>query len=175
MHVVAGQAEMYNLTVMQDHTYAVGDAQAVVHNECIGDNLQPRQAGAPTRGILDTGAGEPTGLISGREGMDVVNDLPSDAPDIFRQGVIRNHVAAKAAAIMRTQRLEEATLWINNTPCGGYYGCGNMLPQMLPEGAILHVNIMDASSPTGWLTSDYIGLPDSAWSPVPWPPGGNVP
>ena len=32
--MIAGQADMYNLTVASDHTYAVGDGRAVVHNDC---------------------------------------------------------------------------------------------------------------------------------------------
>src|SRR5579859_2023767 len=34
VHVVAGQADYYNLTVAADHTYAVGAGHAVVHNDC---------------------------------------------------------------------------------------------------------------------------------------------
>lgn len=33
VRVVPGQADMYNLTVAKDHTYAVGDGQYVVHND----------------------------------------------------------------------------------------------------------------------------------------------
>ena len=40
VRVVAGQADMYNLTVAQDHTYAVGDGQYVVHNVCFGDKSE---------------------------------------------------------------------------------------------------------------------------------------
>lgn len=32
VHIVPGQADMYNLTVANDHTYAVGTGQYVVHN-----------------------------------------------------------------------------------------------------------------------------------------------
>lgn len=32
VHTVPGQADYYNLTVADDHTYAVGDGQYVVHN-----------------------------------------------------------------------------------------------------------------------------------------------
>jgi hypothetical protein len=46
VHAVPGQAEMYNLTVAQDHTYAVGDGHAVVHNTCVGPNTQPTSASA---------------------------------------------------------------------------------------------------------------------------------
>jgi hypothetical protein len=43
VRVVPGQADMYNLTVANDHTYAVGDDQAVVHNTgaCEGGSTTP--------------------------------------------------------------------------------------------------------------------------------------
>lgn len=37
VHVVAGQADMYNLTVAKDHTNAVGAGQVVVHNVGCGN------------------------------------------------------------------------------------------------------------------------------------------
>jgi len=74
-------------------------------------------------------------------------------------------VEAHAAAVMRNRGLTEATLYINNTPCDGPYGCDALLPHMLPPGATLSVHIL---GPTGWTTRQYTGISDSVWK-WPWP------
>lgn len=48
---------------------------------------------------------------------------------------------AHAATIMREQGLNEATLYINKSPCPGIMGGDEMLKHMLPEDATLHVKI----------------------------------
>ncbi len=52
---------------------------------------------------------------------------------------IRSHVEAHAAAVMRQEGLEKATLYINQVPCGGSSGCAAMMERMLPPGATLRV------------------------------------
>jgi hypothetical protein len=61
---------------------------------------------------------------------------------------------AHAAAVVRQQGLDEATLYINRVPCPGVRGCDAMLPRMLPRGARLHVY-----GPNGFRKT-YTGLPD---------------
>lgn len=68
--------------------------------------------------------------------------------------VTKPHVEAHAAAVMRQQGLQEATLYINRVPCPGKTGCEAMLPRMLPEGARLRV-----VGPKGF-EKVYVGLPD---------------
>jgi hypothetical protein len=65
-------------------------------------------------------------------------------------GNIKSHVEAHAAAVVRQQRLDEATLYINRVPCPGVRGCD----AMLPRGARLHVY-----GPNGF-RKRYTGLPD---------------
>jgi nucleic acid/nucleotide deaminase of polymorphic system toxin/pretoxin HINT domain-containing protein len=173
-----GAATYYNLTVSQLHTYAVGKSRAVVHNAngpCLGDSL-PDYAGGKTEGILDRGTG-PTGatrLISGEWGAS--RDMHYNEPEVPVIGKdshspLWSHVEGQAAAIMRDEGLDEDTLWINNAPCSTALGtgCSEFLPHMLPEGAQLTVNVK-VSGGGGWLTSKYVGLPDSAWPPANWPP-----
>ncbi len=43
--------------------------------------------------------------------------------------VVFRGVEGQAAAIMRQQGLDEATLYINKVPCGGVQGCDYLLPR----------------------------------------------
>ncbi len=129
-----------------------------------GDRLPDRQPGDKTRGIFSRN-GEETDLISGKGGP--ADSMPSDTPGMRSDMAVRSHVEAQAAALMRQEGLDEATLYINNTPCAGIMGCDAMLPDMLPEGATLTVYINDALSGTsGWVTRIYTGVSDSLWQ---WP------
>lgn len=95
----------------------------------------PEYAGGKTSGILDTGV-EQVQLESGYAGP------TSGLPRTGNPGMnwrIRSHVEAHAAAVMREQGLDDATLYINRVPCGGASGCEAMLPRMLPSGARLRV------------------------------------
>jgi hypothetical protein len=157
---------MYNLTVDEAHTYFVGIGHWMVHN-CTLDqkysnvtpNRQPpnffdRSAGPgrleeipayqldwnwtertkKTYGILEvpgqgdvylqSGDGPPSNLITSMPG---------------RNNIIRTHVEAHVAAVMRIEGIDSATLYINQTPCPGVTGCNAMLERMLPEGATLLV------------------------------------
>ena len=69
-------------------------------------------------------------------------------------GRIKSHVEAHAAAVMRKEGLDDATLAINKVPCPGKTGCDAMLPRMLPEGT--HLNLV---APNGFRKT-YTGLPD---------------
>ena len=88
----------------------------------------PEYADGKTSGILDTESGQ-VELESGYGGP------TSRLPRVGNPGMnwrIRSHVEAHAAAVMREQGLDEATLYINRVPCGGASGCQAMLPRMLP-------------------------------------------
>jgi hypothetical protein len=121
-----------------------------VHRRWIRANLERGEHGGPTHGILDTGS-EEIPLVSGYKG-------PSSAlPRKGNPGMnwnIRSHVEAHSSAIMRLQRLGNATLYINHEPCPGARGCAAMLSRMLPEGVQLRV-----IGPNGY-DRTFFGLPD---------------
>jgi RHS repeat-associated protein len=108
----------------------------------------PKYTGGKTTGILDTGAGE-IDLVSGYSGPSA--SLPKGTRGFNR--FVKSHVEAHAAATMRQQGLQKATLYINKIPCSYQGGCQNMLPHMLPPGAELTIY-----GPNGW-QAVYTGLP----------------
>lgn len=110
--------------------------------------LPAYEEGGPTSGIL-VHDGAWTSLTSGYNGP--AASIPRGTPGFNL--ITRAHVEGQAAAIMRNQGLEEATLYINNSPCGGVQGCEYLLPRMLPEGSQLRV-----VSP-GWGRT-FAGWPD---------------
>jgi hypothetical protein len=127
-----------------------------------GGNL-PRFTGKKTSGLLMAG-GRTFSLSSGRSGP--ASNMPTDAPGMTEDMIIRDHVEAHAAATMRQEGLSNGELWINNPsgPCLGNRGCDVNLPHMLPEGAKLTVHYPDGDA--GWISKSYVGLPDSDWR---WP------
>ena len=109
----------------------------------------PAYTGGKTQGILQAGAKE-IDLISGYAGP--ASQIPRGTPGF--NNLVRSHVEAHAAAVMRMEGLSEATLYINRIPCASVNGCNAMLPRMLPEGARLTVHGPDDFVRT------YVGLPD---------------
>jgi nucleic acid/nucleotide deaminase of polymorphic system toxin len=157
---------MWDLTVSNVHTFAVGAAQFVVHNCTPGDQLPIRLSGDKTRGVFVANDGTETNLISGRGGP--AERMPPKTPGMQSNMQIRTHVEAHAAALMREGGIQDATLYINNTPCSGVLGCHQMLPHMLPEDASLTVYFKDElNGVDDWVIRKYTGLPDSNWK---WPP-----
>src|SRR5579859_6470516 len=71
VHAVAGQAAMYNLTVTQDHTYAVGNGGAVVHNTCGGGDVSSSAENDAAPSLLRPGGGGAKLPMS----MDTVNSV----------------------------------------------------------------------------------------------------
>jgi hypothetical protein len=117
----------------------------------IGDRALPAFSGK-TEGVLRVGD-EDVALRSGYDGPSA--QLPKPRPGMH--GNILSHVEAHAAAVMRLQRVNRATLYINRIPCTGGQrapGCHLNLPRMLPEGAELTVYGPDGFK---WV---YRGLPD---------------
>jgi hypothetical protein len=96
------------------------------------------QSGGKTTGRLAF-AGRVRDLVSGYNGP--AKDLPRPRPGMHNR--IASHVEAHAAALMRQQAVEAATLYINRRPCPTLSpnspGCEDMLPKMLPERARLTV------------------------------------
>ncbi len=105
--------------------------------------------GAKTSGVLRTPSGDRP-LVSGYKGPSASLEGPTPGMN-YR---IKAHVEAHAAAIMRQEGLQDATLYINRVPCPGTTGCGAMLPRMLPGGARLRVVGPDGYDQT------FVGLPD---------------
>lgn len=90
--------------------------------------------GAKTTGIIRIG-GSDTRLVSGYAGPSAA--MPRGTPGM--DNIVKSHVEAHAASIMRVQGVQKVTLYINRVPCGGVTGCGRMLPRMLPPNAKLKV------------------------------------
>lgn len=127
---------------------AADEAAGVVR---VGGRALPAFSGK-TEGVLRVGD-EDVPLTSGYKGPSA--ELPKPRPGMH--GNILSHVEAHAAAVMRLQRVNRATLYINRIPCTGGTrapGCHLNLPRMLPEGAELTVHGPDGFK---WV---YRGLPD---------------
>ncbi|SDP67192.1 RHS repeat-associated core domain-containing protein [Pedococcus dokdonensis] len=102
----------------------------------------PAYAGGKTSGTLVRASGTEEALISGWHPPAAA--MPKGTPGM--NIVTKSHVEAHAASIMRNERLTEATLWINRSPCGSVNGCGNLLPRMVPNGATLTINVVPDGS-----------------------------
>lgn len=105
--------------------------------------------GKKARGILSA-SGRELPLTSGRSGP--AARLPAGTRGMNR--TTKTHVEGHAAAVMRQNRIKEATLYINRVPCRGRPGCDAMLPRMLPPGARLEVR-----GPNGF-RKVYRGVPE---------------
>lgn len=112
------------------------------HAREILERLPVRARKDRTRGIWTDPAGNEHDLVSGvdedteeaerfiiEEGLDIA---PGDV-------TLGSHVEVKFAMRMRRLGLTDATIVINNRPCGGPYGCDENLEQFLPDGAKLTV------------------------------------
>lgn len=98
----------------------------------------PKRSGPrdKTTGILVINGQEYGPVVSGVSGP--AKNMPKGSPGFT--GVLRSHVEAHSAALMRERRTMNATLYINNPPCRFRNGgCDAMLPRMLPNGASLRV------------------------------------
>ncbi|WP_460662338.1 DddA-like double-stranded DNA deaminase toxin [Kribbella swartbergensis] len=104
------------------------------------DRLPERPGGrGPTSGILSRTDGRgPIHLVSGQKGPG--RGSPGLTGRIAKLQVAGDHVEGHAAALMRRAGApREATLYLNNKPCPGQYGCDETLPSQLPEGSKLTV------------------------------------
>ncbi len=99
-------------------------------------------SGGKTSGVLVRSNGSQVELQSGMDGPAL--DLPKPRPGM--NGNIVGHVEAHAAAIMRSEGLQDATLWINRMPCGGGNGCMLNISRMLPSGSTLNIYVMPDGS-----------------------------
>jgi hypothetical protein len=126
---------------------AADAAQGVVR---VGDRALPAFSGK-AEGVLRAGSDD-VPLKSGYDGPSA--NLPKGTPGMH--GNIKSHVEAHAAAVMRLEGVQQATLYINRIPCADARppGCHLMLPRMLPEGAELTVFGPDGFK---WV---YRGIPD---------------
>jgi len=61
-------------------------------------------------------------------------------------GNIVSHVEAHAAAITRSEGLDQATLYINRMPRGGLNGCMLNVSRMVPSGATMNIYVMTRGS-----------------------------
>jgi SCP1.201-like deaminase len=98
--------------------------------------------GGKARGVLVRPDGRATDIVSGMDGPAL--GLPK--PRAGMNGTIVGHVEAHASAIMRTEHLDQATLWINRMPCPGHTGCMINLSRMVPTGAEMTIYVMPGGS-----------------------------
>jgi len=103
--------------------------------------LPPFTKGGKTSGVLRTPTGD-IALSSGRAGP--ATSLPKGTPGF--NAITSTHVEGHAAAIMRQQGIQEATIFINNPRI--CLPCRQNLAHMLPPGARLTVMFPDGSSTT---------------------------
>jgi Double-stranded DNA deaminase toxin A len=96
----------------------------------------------PTNGVLVRPNGSQVPLESGYDGPAL--DLPKPRPGMNNNNV--SHVEAHAAAIMRSEGLTEADLYINRMPCPGTNGCMQLLSRMVPSGSTLNIFVMSRGS-----------------------------
>lgn len=103
--------------------------------------LPPYQQGAKTEGVIRTPSGD-VPLRSGRAGP--ATSLPKGSPGF--NAITSTHVEGHAAAHMRQNGLQEATIYINNPRI--CLPCRQNLAHMLPPDARLTVVLPDGSSET---------------------------
>jgi hypothetical protein len=98
----------------------------------------PAYGGGRTSGVLVRPDGSYVPLESG---AGPATSLPKPRPGM--NGLIVSHVEAHAAAIMRTEDLDTASLYINRFPCyANGNGCLANLSRMVPTGSSLDVFVM---------------------------------
>jgi hypothetical protein len=92
----------------------------------------------PTDGVLTTTDGQEIERFrSGKKwGTSGVPDLRSPWN---RAWSVTDHAEGHAANQMRLLGIRDATLYVNNEPCGGRLGCDRTLPKILPVGSRLTV------------------------------------
>jgi hypothetical protein len=162
--VKPGVHRVYNIEVEHEHQYFVSTLGVLVHNvyeagpagtgdlEALGNDpyrhavlansevsdVHPSlpvygTRGRATSGTLVTPDGEAY-LVSGKG--------PGQSIPGFEDYAINKHVEAHAAAIMRSEGIESAELFINKPegPCTGGAGCSDLLRDMLPTGYVLKVH-----------------------------------
>jgi hypothetical protein len=125
-------------------------ADAVAGTIKVGGRTLPTFTGK-TEGIFRAGSKD-LPLKSGYDGPS--KHLPRGTPGMNHH--LKAHVEAHAAAVMRLEGIQKATLYINRIPCSNAKapGCHLLLPRMLPEGAQLTVHGPDGFK---WV---YRGIPD---------------
>jgi hypothetical protein len=117
---------------------AVGEPTALVAADA--PTLPTYAAGSKTEGILQTASGD-VPLQSGWSGPAQSIPPKTSGFDI----VTRTHVEGHAAALMRTEGITDATLYINNPDiCSS---CSKLLERMLPTGTRLTVVTPNGSFP----------------------------
>jgi hypothetical protein len=103
-----------------------------------------RGTGRKTHGRWVDADGVPREITSGQD--DSARDATARLRLLgYRRLWIADHAEIKLAARMRAQRdatgqRQHATLVINQVPCGGAFGCAEVLPVLLPAGCSLTVH-----------------------------------
>jgi hypothetical protein len=146
------------------HEAAAADDSGAVPDwvgEAAGD-LPERPGGkGPTHGLLYAADGERLSAqpLTQADAMLRSGDVPRAREGLRADWypdaqVISEHVEGHAAALLRQPDApRDAVLVLNNQPCltrGGYVGCDEVLPGMLPEDTRLRVYIDDGRQVRAW-------------------------
>jgi hypothetical protein len=115
------------------------DPQPAPYISAFFDGLRVRQSvREPTDGVLTTSDGQRIEEVhSGKTGPGAGG--PGLRFPWRNAETTLAHAEGHAAAIMRARGITRATLYVNNTPCGGPAGCDRLLPDVLPATATLTV------------------------------------
>jgi len=93
----------------------------------------------PTDGTLTTIGGEKIEDVTSGKGGPAAGGAGL-RPPFSQMWTVLNHAEGHAAAIMRTRKLKNTTLYVNNEPCDtSPYGCERVLPRILPKGSTMTV------------------------------------
>lgn len=138
--MVSGERTVSGTSTHRDPTSGSSEPTPAPFIEHIFKRLPERvDDEGPTRGILTAPDGRGmTHLISGARGPGAgAPGLTGRTADLK---VARDHVEGHVAALLRRAGApKEATLYLNNRPCPGRYGCDKTLEDQLPNGTKLTV------------------------------------
>lgn len=119
-------------------------AQAIIRRLPIRENDEGK-----TRGFwLGSPDGKESPLVSGRDQYQEEADRLAREQLRIPKTTTTSHVEVKFAIFMRERGLSNETIYINNKPCEGRWGCRTWLPKFLPPRSRLTVHWPDSPPET---------------------------
>ncbi|MEV6287772.1 DddA-like double-stranded DNA deaminase toxin [Kribbella sp. NPDC051770] len=141
----AGQPVNRTMPDVPDHNEAPDPkAQTIIRRLPIRENDEGK-----TRGFwFGSSDGKESPLVSGRDRFQEEADRLAREQLRIPKTTTTSHVEVKFAILMRERGLSDETIYINNKPCEGRWGCRTWLPKFLPPGARLTVHWPDSAPET---------------------------
>jgi len=119
-------------------------AQAIIRRLPVRENDEGK-----TRGFwLGSSDGKESPLVSGRDRFQEEADRLAREQLRIPKTTTTSHVEVKFAIFMRERGLSDETIYINNKPCEGRWGCRTWLSKFLPPGSRLTVHWPDSAPET---------------------------